>query len=65
MDRAATVPRQPAERVVTLFDQQIFCALHSDVAAPVITRLGELAARWKLSVIPGPSEYAWPAKPRR
>lgn len=62
---ATTVPHQPAERIVTLFDQQIFCALASDAAAPVVARLGDLAARWKLSIISGPSEYAWPARPRR
>lgn len=53
---AKTVPHQPAERIIILFDQLIFCALPDRAAAPVIARLGELACRWMLSVIPGPNE---------
>jgi hypothetical protein len=62
---AETVPRQPAERIITLFDQLIFCALPDRTAAPVIARLGELATRWGLSVVPSPNDYAWAVRPRR
>ena len=58
---AASARQQPAERIVILFDGRICCALRSAAATPTIARLGALAARWRLSVIPGPKEYAWPA----
>ncbi len=58
---AASAREQPAERMVVLFDGKIFCALPSPAAAPTLLRLHDLAARWRLSVIPGHSEYAWPA----
>ena len=58
---AASARQQPAERILVLFDGRICCALPSTAAASTIARLGDLAARWRLSVIPGPSEYAWPA----
>lgn len=62
---AATVPHQPAERIATMFDQQIFLALVSDAAASAIAALRNLAARWRLSIIGGPNGYAWPVRPRR
>jgi hypothetical protein len=62
---AKTVPHQPAERIVTLFDQLIFCALPDRAAALVRSGLKDLGIRWGLSVIPGPTEYAWAVRPKR
>jgi hypothetical protein len=56
----ATVPHQPAERIVTLFDNQIFWAGPESVAAVAVAQLKELAPRWGLSIVDGPLEYAWP-----
>ena len=36
-----------------------------NIEPETIARLGELADGWRLSVIPGPSVYAWPARPRK
>ena len=53
-------PGQPAERIVTLFDNQIFWAGPAHVAEVGDARLEELAARWGLSIVGGPLEYACP-----
>ena len=55
-----SVPRLPAERIVTLFDNQIFWVGTEDAATVVASRLEELAARWELSIIDGPTAYASP-----
>ncbi|HXU81322.1 MAG TPA: hypothetical protein VN914_07990 [Polyangia bacterium] len=57
----SSVTRQPAERIVTLFDSQIFCALAPPAAKEAMKRLETLARRWGLRVVPGPPEYAWVA----
>jgi len=56
----ATAPHQPAERIVTLFDNQIFWAGAAPRAAVAFARLEELATRWGLSIVDGPLGYAWP-----
>ena len=53
-------PGQPAERIVTLFDNQIFWAGPAHAAEVADARLEELAARWGLSIVGGPLEYACP-----
>ena len=58
------VAGQPAERMVIIFDNQISCALLPDSAPAIMTKLRDLATRWRVQVVPGPSAYAWPA-PRR
>jgi hypothetical protein len=59
----ASIPEQPADVVVTVFDDQISCALPSDRAPGVQAALAELAQRWGLRIIPGDPSYAW-ASPR-
>ena len=60
-DRQATA-RQAAERVVTMFDRRICCAVSADAADEIMRQLSVLADRWHLRVISGPSEYAWPSR---
>jgi len=53
-------PLQPAERIVTLFDNEIFWAGPALAAEVAGRRFEELATRWGLSIVDGPLEYAWP-----
>jgi hypothetical protein len=52
---------QPAERIVTMFDGQIFCALAPPAAEKTMKQLESLVRGWGVRVIPGPPEYAWAA----
>ena len=52
-----------AERLVMLFDGDIYCALSAAEGQSVLQRLGLLAAEWDLEVIPGPEDYAWVTGP--
>ena len=54
-----SVVRQPVERIIVMFDQQIFCAAREAAAARTASALHELGRIWGLSVIAGPLEYAW------
>jgi hypothetical protein len=60
-DRASAA-RQPAERIVAMFDNQISCALATVGAQAAMARLETLARRWRLRLIAGPAEYAWPVE---
>jgi hypothetical protein len=55
-----TIPRQPAERIVTLFDNQVFCAVREEQAPQISSRIAGLASTWNVSIIDGPLEYTWP-----
>jgi hypothetical protein len=59
-DSVATLP---AERIIVLFDGDVYCALPTDRAPAVLQAVRDLAARWGLRVIPGPVELAWPTPP--
>ena len=56
-----TIASQPAERIVTSFDGQIFCATASATAARLLQSLEDLARAWGLGVIAGLPRDAWPA----
>lgn len=56
------VSPQPAERIVTRFDNQIHRAGTEPAAAGVTSRVEELATRCKLSIIDGPLGYASPTR---
>jgi len=55
----ASVAKRPAERLLILFDRQISCALPAAAVDGAMSRLGELATRWKLRVIPGRVDDVW------
>ncbi len=59
---AASAARQPAERIIAIFDNQISCAVALAGARAAMARLEALAATWRLRLIEGPAEYAWPVK---
>lgn len=48
-----------ADRVVALFDGDIYCALPEAAATAVLPSLTALAVAWRLEVIPGPEGYSW------
>lgn len=56
-DFVATIP---AERIIVLFDGDVYCALPSDCVSAVFQEVRNLAAHWNPRVIPGPVELAWP-----
>lgn len=65
LDRSAwrypdSVAALQAERVIVLFDGDVYCALPSDHATTMLRAVNDLAARWGLKVIPGPKDLAWP-----
>ena len=56
----ATIDKLPAERIVVLFDGDVYCACLPAQTAPTIQAVEALATSWGLSVIAGPVEMAWP-----
>ena len=57
-DPAEAVSR-PAERVVTLFDGYVFCALPRDAGEQLRAQLAALAEQWGLRAIDGAAADAW------
>jgi hypothetical protein len=57
----AAVAKVPADRVIVLFDGDIYCALPTDQAPDQLQALHALAATWGLEIIPGPVGHAWPS----
>jgi len=57
-----SIPNLPAERVVALFDGDVFCAAPTAVARAVIETLRHKANEWNIAVIAGVPELAWPRK---
>ncbi|GAB6904561.1 hypothetical protein DESC_740024 [Desulfosarcina cetonica] len=57
----SAVAEVPADRVVVMFDGDIYCALPASQAPAQLQALHALAATWGLEVIPGPMEHAWPS----
>ena len=56
----AMIDELPAERVVVLFDGDVYCTCLPAQTAPTIHGVEALATSWGLSVIAGPIEMAWP-----
>jgi hypothetical protein len=56
-----TLPTDIVGRAVTLFDRHISLAVPTPEADKVMRTLRLNAGRWRLRLIPGPPEYAWPA----
>lgn len=56
-----SVQRQPAERLLVLFDRQISCSVPASTADQITSDLVVLATKWKLSVVEGRAEDVWPA----
>lgn len=50
----------PTERVITLFDGDVYAAIPASIAASALRAVSDLAGRWGLQVISGPVELAWP-----
>lgn len=48
-----------ADRVISLYDGDIYCALPEAAAEIAVQSLTDLAQSWQLSVIPGPEHYSW------
>lgn len=59
---ARSAAQQRAERIVVMFDNEICCASTAAAARLALQRIEALAATWRLRVIQGPDEYAWPVK---
>jgi len=57
-----TIASQPAERIVTSFDGALFCGLSTDAAKVALHDVTALSERWRLRVIAGRPEDAWPGK---
>jgi|GEM_PF-5531511 len=57
-DTEDVVPAK-ADRIIALFDGDIYCALAKVDAEPVLDSLAILAETWGLKLITGPETYGW------
>ncbi len=48
-----------AERIIAIFDGDIYCVMSKAAAKVSIQLLTALAESWQLNVIPGPERYSW------
>lgn len=56
-----TLPTDVVGRAVTMFDGQISCAVPTIEVEAAMRALSHLATQWRLRIISGHPEYAWPA----
>ena len=56
----SSVAATHAERVIALYEGEVYCAAPAVTANAVLEDLQLLARQWKVSLISGPDEDAWP-----